>query len=91
MDYFVILYFLDVNFLFFDGFLLLFYCSYDDGGKLDLVFIYENLVIGKFLFGSFFWFGYGYLEKLKVGEYDQLVNCEGWGYWQYSLLFCFVL
>ncbi|WP_425422768.1 hypothetical protein [Phaeodactylibacter xiamenensis] len=86
MDHSVTLYFLDANFPFFDGFPLLPHRSHDDGGKLDLAFIYEKPVTGKLLSGSPSWLGYGYLEAPKAGEYDQPANCEGRGYWQYSLL-----
>ncbi|MEQ8706726.1 MAG: hypothetical protein RIC19_22525 [Phaeodactylibacter sp.] len=82
----VTLFYLDANFPFFDGFPLLPHRSHDNGGKLDLAFIYENPATGKLLRGSPSWLGYGYLEAPKAGEYDQPANCEGRGYWQYSLL-----
>jgi hypothetical protein len=87
----VTLFYLDANFPFLDGFPLLPHRSHDDGGKLDLAFIYENPVTGKLLSGSPSWLGYGYLEAPKAGEYDQSVRCTKQGYWQYSLLSRLVL
>lgn len=86
MDQTITLYYLDANFPFLDGFPLLPHRSHDDGGKLDLAFIYENPATGELLPGSPSWLGYGYLEAPKAGEYDQPVRCTKQGYWQYSLL-----
>jgi|AntRauTorckE5430_2_1112549.scaffolds.fasta_scaffold02684_5 hypothetical protein len=86
----ITLYYLDANFPFFDGFPLLPHRSHDDGGKLDLAFIYEKPSTGKLLSGSPSWLGYGYLEAPGPGEHDQAADCTQWGYWQYSLLRHFV-
>lgn len=82
----VTLYYLDANFPFFDGFPLLPHRSHDDGGKLDLAFIYEKSSTGQLLKGSPSWLGYGYLEAPAPQEYNQPADCAQRGYWQYSLL-----
>lgn len=86
MDNSVTLFYLDANFPFLDGFPLLPHRSHDDGGKLDLAFIYENPTTAKLFPGSPSWLGYGYLEAPKAGEHDQTALCTKQGYWQYSLL-----
>jgi len=78
--------YLDANFPFVDGFLLLPHLSHDDGEKLDIAFFYKDQQTGKGLPNSPSWIGYGVYEDPKKGELNQPNICRKKGYWQYGFL-----
>lgn len=78
--------YLDANFPIIDEFPLLPHLSHDDGKKLDIGFIYKNAKTGKRINKSPTILGYGYTENPRIGEIDQISECEKKGNWQYSLL-----
>lgn len=78
--------YLDANFPFIDGFPLLPHLSHDDGEKLDINFLYQELKTGQRLNKSPSILGYGNVEEPKKGEYDQIIACKQQGYWQYDVL-----
>ncbi|MEP3388119.1 MAG: hypothetical protein ABJO02_08025 [Reichenbachiella sp.] len=75
--------YLDANFPFFDGFPLLPHLSHNDGKKLDLSLVYENIngeVVNKKKSIS----GYGVFEEPINLEYSQSKECIDNGYFQYD-------
>lgn len=78
--------YLDANFPFFEGFPLIPHLSHDDGGKLDIAFLYKNKKTKKFHNKIFSLTGYGVCEEPKKGETNKPKDCEKQGYWQYNSL-----
>lgn len=78
--------YLDANFPFFDGFPLVPHLSHDDGGKLDIAFLYRDERTEKFYNKTFSWTGYGVVESPQKGEKNQPKICEDKGNWQYNIL-----
>lgn len=78
--------YLDANFPFLTGFPLLPHKSHDDGEKIDLSFIYRNTQTGEVVNDAISMFGYGVTEDPARGEMNRPEECEGKGYWQYSLI-----
>ncbi len=76
--------YLDANFPFFDGFPLLPHLSHDDGGKIDISFVYKN-PDGQLTNKKVSVSGYGIYEEPMNSEYDQITDCKNQGYWQYDL------
>tara|TARA_R100000005_G_C4981557_1_gene191194 strand:+ start:375 stop:1181 length:807 start_codon:yes stop_codon:yes gene_type:complete len=76
--------YLDANFPFLNNFPLLPHLSHDDGKKLDISFVYveENGTVSN---SKISFFGYGFFEKAKTGEFDQTAACKQKGYNQYDL------
>ncbi|MEO1486308.1 MAG: hypothetical protein AAFU57_11190 [Bacteroidota bacterium] len=75
--------YLDANFPFIDKFPLLPHLSHNDGKKVDVSLIYENLdteLTNKKPSIS----GYGVYEGPTKSEYDQISVCKGKGNWQYD-------
>jgi hypothetical protein len=75
--------YLDANFPFFDGFPLLPHLSHDDGKKIDLCFLYEN-VEGNITNRKPSVSGYGIYEEPRINEFNQINICKRRGFWQYD-------
>lgn len=75
--------YLDANFPFCDGFPLLPHLSHNDGKKIDLSFIYEDLQ-GNAVHASKSNSGYGVFQKPMEHEEDWTKICSEKGYFQYS-------
>lgn len=79
--------YLDANFPFIKGFPLPPHLSHNDGRKLDIAFLYQDLKTGKAVNGQRTSFiGYGICEEAQKGEYDQAAACTKQGHTLYSLL-----
>lgn len=79
--------YLDANFPFWDEFPLLPHRSHDDGKKLDVAFLYQDVETSKAVHGQApTWLAYGGIEGPRPGEWDQPAHCVRKGYWQYDLL-----
>lgn len=78
--------YLDANFPFWNDFPLLPHLSHDDGGKLDLTFLYKHAKTGKRLRRAPTFFGYGHCEIPAKGELNQPKICADKGHWQYNLI-----
>ncbi len=79
-----ILYYLDANFPFIDGFPLIPHLSHDDGEKLDLAFFYKNG--NRKLKGNPGLLGYGFCEGPRQNEVNTVKKCLVAGHWQYDIL-----
>lgn len=77
------LHYLDANFPFVNGFPLLPHLSHNDGKKLDLSLIYED-VNGKISGLQKSVSGYGIFEEPKLQEFNQTEFCIEHGYYQYD-------
>jgi hypothetical protein len=77
------MFYLDANFPFIDKFPLLPHLSHNDGKKIDISLIYENLN-GQLTNKKPSVSGYGVYEKPTIKEYDQDANCKSRGNWQYD-------
>jgi hypothetical protein len=75
--------YLDANFPFINKFPLLPHLSHNDGKKIDISLIYQD-ESGKLTNRKPSVSGYGFFEKPKSGEYDQIKRCFEKGYWQYD-------
>lgn len=78
--------YLDANFPFLTGFPLLPHKSHDDGGKIDLSFLYRDKATSEVLNDALSLFGYGIVEEPAKGEINRPEECKQKGYWQYSLI-----
>lgn len=75
--------YLDANFPFFNGFPLLPHLSHNDGKKIDVSLVYQD-VEGKISNQQKSFLGYGvFVEPLAI-EYDQTEVCKNLGYFQYD-------
>ena len=77
------IHYLDANFPFINKFPLLPHLSHNDGKKIDLSLIYETtngIITNKQKSVS----GYGFFEKPKPNEYNQIEKCLNNGYIQYD-------
>ena len=75
--------YLDANFPFIDGFPLLPHLSHNDGKKIDLSFVYQDLdgnVTNDKPSNS----GYGVFEYPQLREKNQTEQCKSQGNWQYD-------
>ena len=75
--------YLDANFPFIDNFPLLPHLSHNDGKKIDLSLIYND-VNGKITNKKPSISGYGIFVKPIKNEYNQTKVCKNKGYWQYD-------
>ena len=75
--------YLDANFPFFDGFPLLPHLSHNDGKKIDISFIYEN-IYGEVTNLKPSISGYGIFENQKKGEINTTEDCKKRGFWHYD-------
>lgn len=75
--------YLDANFPFINKFPLLPHLSHNDGKKIDISLIYED-VEGKLTNKKPSVSGYGVYEGPKKGEYNQIKKCLEKGKWQYD-------
>ena len=78
--------YLDANFPFIEGFPLIPHLSHDDGGKLDIAYLYKNKKAKEFHNKTFSLTGYGVCEEPKKGETDKPKDCEKQGNWQYNFM-----
>ena len=81
-----VMYYLDANFPFINGFPLPPHLSHNDGVKLDLAFCYKDQKTGVAVNASPSWMGYGVCEEPRAGEENMSELCEEKGYWHYSFL-----
>lgn len=82
----VVIYYLDANFPFGNGFPLFPHLSHNDGKKLDIAFFYKDSK-GQPVHGETPSFvGYGGYESPRAEEYNMPEYCSKTGKWQYSLL-----
>ena len=81
-----VLYYLDANFPFVDGFPLLPHLSHNDGKKLDLAFYYLNAHDRSRASKTPSFIGYGVFVDPVKGEIDQPSRCEELGHWQYTFM-----
>lgn len=75
--------YLDANFPFIDRFPLLPHLSHNDGKKIDVSLVYENLE-GQITNKKPTLSGYGAYENPKSHEYNQIAVCKKRGNWQYD-------
>ena len=75
--------YLDANFPFIDGFPLLPHLSHNDGKKIDLSFVYQDLD-GNVTIDKPSNSGYGVFEYPQLREKNQTEQCKSQGNWQYD-------
>lgn len=81
------LHYLDANFPFLKDFPLLPHLSHNDGRKLDIAFLYQDVKTGKPINGRRISFtGYGVCEEARPDEYDQAAACAKQGGKMYSMM-----
>jgi hypothetical protein len=80
-----VLNYMDANFPFIDGFLLVPHLSHNDGEKLDIAFFYVDKTTGEPTDNTLSPIGYGGSEPPRKGEPDRPAACAG--YWKYSLMY----
>lgn len=78
--------YLDANFPFIDKFPLLPHLSHNDGKKLDLSFLYNDIKTGQSTNEVPSFIGYGVCEEPKENEENMPEYCSEKGYWQYNLM-----
>ena len=81
-----VLYYLDANFPFIDGFALWPHLSHNDGKKLDLAFCYLTAIDRSRTNKKPSMIGYGVFVDPVRGEADQPSNCKQLGFWQYGFM-----
>lgn len=81
----LVVWYLDANFPFIDGYPLEPHFSHNDGKKVDLAFYWNDTNTGKTIAGTPSPFGYGVCAKPSSGEYDYAADCESKGFWYISL------
>jgi len=77
--------YLDANFPFINGFPLPPHLSHNDGKKIDVSFVYQELS-GTITNKKPSFSGYGVYEIPKYREYNQSKICIDKGYWQYDFV-----
>ncbi|HRI59609.1 MAG TPA: hypothetical protein PK228_07795 [Saprospiraceae bacterium] len=80
-----IVWYLDANFPFIDGYPLEPHFSHKDGKKVDLAFYWNDAKTGIAASGVPSPFGYGVCAEPLPGEYDYAADCESKGFWYISL------
>ncbi len=80
-----VVWYLDANFPFIDGYPLEPHFSHKDGKKVDLAFYWNDAKTGKPVQNVPSPFGYGVCAEPLPGEYDYAADCEGKGFWYISL------
>ena len=78
------IHYLDANFPFINKFPLLPHLSHNDGKKIDISLIYEEISTGKISPRKKSLSGYGVFESPKPNEYNQVEKCLNNGYFQYD-------
>jgi hypothetical protein len=78
------IYYLDANFPFINKFPLLPHLSHNDGKKIDISFVYEEISTGKISTRQKSFSGYGVFEDPKSREYNQIEKFLNKGYFQYD-------
>lgn len=81
-----VLYYLDANFPFIDGFALWPHLSHNDGRKLDLALYYLTAADQSRTNGNPSIIGYGVFVDPVPGEANQPANCKELGFWQYGFM-----
>ena len=76
--------YLDANFPFIDKFPLLPHLSHNDGKKLDLSLVYQDVSSSELVNDKPSISGYGIFEKPRENEYNQTEVCKSSGKWQYD-------
>ncbi len=80
-----VVWYMDANFPFIDGYPLEPHFSHKDGKKVDIAFYWKDKTSGKLLDGTPSPIGYGACAEPLPGEYDYAADCESKGYWYISL------
>lgn len=77
--------YLDANFPFINGYPLEPHYSHKDGKKVDIAFYWKDKITGNLVSGTPSPIGYGACAEPLPGEYDYAADCESKGYWYISL------
>jgi len=80
-----VIWYLDANFPFIDGYPLEPHFSHKDGKKVDIAFYWNDTKTGEPTRGVPSPFGYGVCAEPLPGEYDYAADCENKGFWYISL------
>lgn len=80
-----VVWYMDANFPFFDGYPLEPHLSHNDGKKIDLSIYWDEAASGKPVAGNPSPFGYGAYARPLPGEPDYALECERKGYWYIGL------
>lgn len=80
-----VVWYMDANFPFIDGYPLEPHFSHKDGKKVDLAFYWNEAKSGTTTAGTPSPFGYGVCAEPLPGEYDYAEECENKGFWYISL------
>lgn len=80
-----VIWYMDANFPFIDGYPLEPHFSHKDGKKVDIAFYWDEAKSGRPAAGTPSPFGYGVCAEPLPGEYDYAADCESKGYWYISL------
>lgn len=80
-----VVWYLDANFPFIDGYPLEPHFSHNDGKKVDIAFYWNNSKTRESAYGVPSPFGYGVCAEPLPGEYDYSADCENKGFWYISL------
>ena len=78
--------YLDANFPFYDGYPLIPHLSHNDGRKVDLAFLYIDLLTNEPNNSAPSFIGYGIYDGPIEGEVNYPLQCSEKGFWQYGLL-----
>ena len=80
-----VVWYMDANFPFIDGYPLEPHFSHKDGKKVDIAFYWKDKATGKLVDGTPSPIGYGACAEPLPREYDYAADCESKGYWYISL------